>query len=555
MCLCIYVLCFIFIFFLYSVKKSINKFLSRFVNFRYSSFYSFVCLCFFSFFGYIKNLYFFFFDRLLYKKCFYFSFFFDLNIFYSFDHKKIGLFYILFGFFFGILGFYLSGFMRVSLMVPGFNVFSGSFVVYNVCVTSHGIIMIFFAAMPVFISGFGNFFVPSMVGSKDMAFPKLNIISFFLFLFSFVLFTFSCGSFFFSGFLGVGAGWTLYAPLSVYFVDGSIFFFILSLHVNGISSLLNALNSIATIQNNSSINRWHFGTFSWSILIVSYLLLFVLPVLVISITFLLSDSILSTCFYSVSGGGDPILFQHLFWFFGHPEVYILILPAFGILSELLSDFKGSKIDGYSTMVWSMIGIAVLGCFVWGHHMYTTGFELDSLCYFMVSTSFIGAPTGLKVFLWFCSFINHFMRFSVPIVFSVLFILTFSFGGVTGVCLSQYGFDLLLHDTYFVVGHFHYILAVCLLYVFFASFYHYFYFFTSFNYNEFFARIHLYTFFLGSNFLFFPMHILGFFGMQRRVFDYPYIFFFWNYVGTFGYFLIVFSFLWFIFSFCFVFSRH
>jgi len=464
-------------------------------------------------------------------------------LFSSVDHRVIGVLYIIFGVFAGFTGAFLSVFIRIELLVPGNFIFSGSANAYNTAVTAHGILMIFFAAMPVFISGFGNYLVPSMIGSRDMALPRINSIAFTSLLFSFILFLFSIGTF--GGLSSTPSfGWTMYPPFSISSGSLSIDFLILSLHLNGISSLLNAVNSIITIQFCSSVNKWHLSIFVWSILITSYLLILVIPVLVVAITTLLTDHLLGSCFYSVTAGGDPVLFQHLFWFFGHPEVYILILPAFGLISEFISEYIGMRLIGFKIMIWSMISIALLGSVVWGHHMYTVGLEVNTKCYFTVATSLIAIPTGLKVFIWFCSFLGRKFTFNVPIGFSLLFIIVFVLGGLTGIVLGQAGLDLLLHDTYFVVGHFHYVLAMSLLYSFFACIYNYYHYFTGLFYNELFARIHLITFFIGTNLLFTPMHFLGISGLPRRVFDYPTCFEYYNQLSTLGLFITIFSMLWF-----------
>jgi cytochrome c oxidase subunit 1 len=346
---------------------------------------------------------------------------------------------------------------------------------------------------------------------------------------------------------GVSSGWTLYPPLSLTSGNSSLDFLIVSLHLNGISSLLNAVNTIVTVQFCSSVSLWHLSLFVWSLLITSYLIILVVPVLVACITALLTDDVLGTCFFSVLGGGDPVLFQHLFWFFGHPEVYIVILPAFGLVSEILGEYCSYRLIGYKVMVWSMLSIAFLGCLVWGHHMYTVGMEVDTKCYFTLATSLIAIPTGLKVLLWVASFLNSDVKFNVPITFSIFFIITFVFGGLTGIWLAQAGLDLLLHDTYFVVAHFHYVMAVSLVYMFFAAVYNWYHFITGLYYNETCARIHLVSFVLGSNLLFMPMHFLGLSGMPRRIFDYPSCFWFWNQCSTFGFFLVYISLFWFMLS--------
>lgn len=461
------------------------------------------------------------------------------------DHKKIGILYIFFGFLFGFVGLALSSFMRLELLNPGYQFFSGSCNAYHVSITFHGILMIFFSVMPILISGFGNYFIPLIVGTRELAYPRLNNVSFFLFLKSFFVLIIATG--FFGNDNGVNCGWTLYPPLSIFSDNPNIDFLIIALHLNGLSSLLNAINTIITIQFNSTISIWNINCFTWSLLFTSYLLVLVMPVLVVAITTLLTDHILSTCFFVSEAGGDPILFQHLFWFFGHPEVYILILPVFGLVSDIICYYSNKKLFGKNAMFWSMFSISVLGLFVWGHHMFTAGLEVDTKCYFTIATMIISIPTGLKIFSWLLTLIQNEIRFTTTISFITIFIVTFTFGGVSGVILSQAGVDIYLHDTYYVVGHFHYVLALSIIYTIFASIYHWYETFTGFKYNVLFSKVHLYTFTFGSNLLFFPMHILGISGMQRRVMDYPSCFQQLHYISTIGSLLVFCSIFWFVFA--------
>ena len=461
------------------------------------------------------------------------------------DHKTIGLSYVYVGIVFGLIGTVLSTTIRLELLLPGYYFFSGSGISYNMVITSHGFIMIFFAVMPIFISGFGNFFIPLMVGTRDMALPKLNNLALLLLILSFLLFSVSTG--YFGEGVGVSSGWTLYPPLSLLNSSGPLHILILALHVNGISSIINSINTISTIQFCSSVSKWNYSLFVWSILITSYLLLLVIPVLVVGITLLLLDFTLGSCFFSVQGGGDPVLFQHLFWFFGHPEVYILILPVFGLVSEFLAEYTSCRLLGYKVMIWSMISIAVLGCLVWAHHMFTIGMEVDSKCYFSIATSIIAIPTGLKVFLWLSSIINSRIKFNIVSILILLFIINFVLGGITGVWLAQSGLDLLLHDTYFVVAHFHYVMAISILYIFFAAIYNWYTFFYGLSFNLFYSKLHVLTFFIGVNLLFFPMHFLGIYGMPRRVFDYPSIFEGINGLSSIGLFIVLISLLFFSLS--------
>ena len=471
--------------------------------------------------------------------------------FMSTNHKDIGILYLIVSALVGLISVCFTVYMRLELMEPGVQymclegarLFSAAAEgectpnghLWNVMITYHGVLMMFFVVIPALFGGFGNYFMPLQIGAPDMAFPRMNNLSFWMYVAGVALGVVSLLTPGGNDQLGSGVGWVLYAPLSTREAGMSMDFAIFAVHVSGASSILGAINMITTFLNMRApgMTLHKVPLFAWSIFVTAWLILLSLPVLAGAITMLLTDRNFGTTFFDPAGGGDPILYQHILWFFGHPEVYIVIVPGFGIASHVIATFSKKPIFGYLPMVYAMVAIGALGFVVWAHHMYTVGMSLTQQSYFMLATMVIAVPTGVKIFSWLATMWGGSLEFKTPMLFALGFLILFTIGGVTGIVLSQAPVDRLYHDTYYVVAHFHYTMSMGAAFTIFAGIYYYIGKMSGRQYPEFWGKLHFWMFFIGVNVTFFPQHFLGRQGMPRRYIDYPEAFAYWNEISTYG----------------------
>ena len=470
----------------------------------------------------------------------------------STNHKDIGILYILTAFVVGCLSISFTMYMRLELMEPGVQYMtmadgSPNGHMWNVLITGHGITMMFFVIIPAMFGGFGNYFMPLHIGAPDMAFPRLNNLSYWMYVAGSSLAVLSMITPGGNGQLGAGVGWVLYAPLSTTEQGMSMDFAIFAVHLSGASSILGAINMITTFLNMRApgMTLLKVPLFPWAIFCTAWMILLSLPVLAGAITMLLTDRNFGTAFFDPAGGGDPVLYQHILWFFGHPEVYMIIMPGFGVISHVISTFSKKPIFGYTGMVFAMVGISALGFVVWAHHMYTVGMSKNAQAYFMMATLVIAVPTGIKIFSWIATMWGGSIEFKTPMLWAFGFLFLFTVGGVTGVVLSQPGIDRAYQDTYYVVAHFHYVMSLGAVFTIFAAVYYWMGKMTGRQYPEVWGKVHFWMMFIGANLTFFPQHFLGRQGMPRRYIDYPEAFSYWNQISSYGAFLSGASFLLFI----------
>ena len=482
--------------------------------------------------------------------------------FMSTNHKDIGILYLFTAGAVGFISVLFTVYMRLELMEPGVQYMcleGARFIadstqectpnghLWNVMITYHGVLMMFFVVIPALFGGFGNYFMPLHIGAPDMAFPRMNNLSFWMYVAGVTLGVASMLAPGGNGQSGSGVGWVLYPPLSTSETGISMDLAIFAVHLSGASSILGAINMITTFLNmrTPGMTLHKVPLFAWSIFITAWLILLSLPVLAGGITMLLTDRNFGTTFFDPAGGGDPILYQHILWFFGHPEVYMIILPGFGIISHVIATFSRKPIFGYLPMVYALVAIGVLGFVVWAHHMYTVGMSLSQQSYFMLATMVIAVPTGIKIFSWIATMWKGSVSFETPMLFAIGFLFLFTIGGVTGVVLSQPGLDRAYHDTYYVVAHFHYVMSLGAAFAIFAGVYFWIGKMSGRQYPEWAGKLHFAMFFIGTNLTFFPQHFLGRQGMPRRYIDYPEAFAYWNYLSSWGAFLSFASFVFFI----------